>query len=199
MNDQLILASGSTIRSSLLKNAGVEHATIVPRIDEESIRASMISAGEPARNIADALAEAKARKIALREPEAFVIGCDQVLACNGTIFEKPTDTAAANSQLSMLSNNTHTLYSAAVIYHEGRAVWRKIGKAELTMRDCSAKYLADYVDRNWDDIRHCVGCYMLEAEGARLFRKVEGDYFTVLGLPLVDILGYLTDRGVLPG
>jgi septum formation protein len=198
MTTPMILASGSQVRAHLLRNAGLSFDVIVPRIDEDTIRASLQHDGSSPRDIADALAEAKARRISSRHPDALVIGCDQILALKDQIFAKPNSPADAIAQLTQLSGVTHTLYSAAVIYAGGEPVWRQVGQAKLTMRRLTSSYVQDYVTRNWDSIQHCVGCYQIEAEGPRLFTRIDGDYFSILGLPLLDLLSYLVLRGTLP-
>ncbi len=196
---RLILASASPIRSTLLQNAGVAHEALPARVDEAAIRASLQADRATPRDIADALAEAKARKLAQKHPDAMVIGCDQVLEFNGEILGKPQDRTDAEAQLRRLGGATHKLLSAAVIYEGGAPVWRHVGQVRLTMRALSDSYLAGYLDRNWPNISDSVGCYKLEEEGARLFQRIEGDYFAVLGLPLIDVLGYLTLKGVIEG
>lgn len=199
MTHQIILASGSSIRAQLLCNAGVEFDVEVPRIDENSVRLSLKAEEAKPRDVADALAEMKALKVANKHPDALVIGCDQVLARDSEILSKPIDQADAVRQLRSLRGRAHQLLSAAVIVHEGKPVWRHVGPVRLHMRDASDDYIYDYVQRNWDEIRHCVGAYQLEAEGARLFHRIEGDYFAVLGLPLLELLSYLTLRGTIAG
>ncbi|MFT5629046.1 MAG: septum formation protein [Gammaproteobacteria bacterium] len=199
MSDTIILASGSEIRATLLRNAGVVFDVVVPRVDEDTIKASLIAEQASPRDIADALAEMKSLRVASKHPDALVIGCDQVLAHNRAILSKPETPDDALVQLKALRGETHQLLSAAVIYADGKPQWRHVGQTRLFMRDVSDAYLADYVDRNWDSIRHSVGSYKLEEEGARLFSRIEGDYFNVLGLPLLELLSYLTLRGALDG
>ncbi|MEP2892170.1 Maf family protein [Tateyamaria sp.] len=199
MTIPLILASGSQIRAQLLRNAGVAFDAQVARVDEESIKESMIAEAALPRDIADALAEMKARKVADKHPEAMVIGCDQVLAFDKSILSKPNSPEEAAAQLRMMRGQRHMLLSAAVIYHEGKPIWRHIGQVRLRMRDVSDGYLDGYISRNWDDIRHSVGAYQLENEGVRLFHSIEGDHFHVLGMPLLELLAFLTLRGVIEG
>jgi len=197
MQDKIILASGSAIRAQLLRNAGVAFTVQVARIDEDAVRMSLQSENASPRDIADTLAELKAQKVAAKHPDALVIGCDQVLALDQDIFTKPDTQAHALDQLRALRGRKHQLLSAAVIYGEGKPLWRHVGTVRLHMRDASDDYLAAYVDRNWDSIHHVVGAYKLEEEGVRLFTRIEGDYFNVLGLPLLELLSYLTLRGTL--
>jgi septum formation protein len=197
MPDNIILASGSDIRAQLLRSAGVDFTVQVARIDEGAVRASLQAEDAPPRDIADTLAELKAQRVAARHPEALVIGCDQILALDGRIFAKPETPQDALAQLQALRGKKHQLLSAAVIYGEGKPLWRHVGVVRLHMRDATDSYLAGYVDRNWNSIRHAVGAYKLEEEGVRLFTRIEGDYFNVLGLPLLELLSYLTLRGTL--
>ncbi|SEN24839.1 Maf family protein [Palleronia pelagia] len=193
----LILASGSTIRAQLLRQAGLNFETVVARIDEESVKLSLAAEGAAPRDIADALAEAKARKVSLKNPGALVLGCDQVLSLKGEILSKPRDPDDARAQLRRLSDMRHNLLSAVVAYEDGEPLWRFVDTVRLSMRALSDDYVDDYVSRNWDSIRHSVGGYKLEEEGMRLFRAVDGDYFTVLGLPMIPLLSWLIDRGSL--
>ncbi|MGR3634354.1 MAG: Maf family protein [Shimia sp.] len=194
MNANLVLASGSEIRAQLLRNAEVEFDINPGRVDEEMIRRSLEAEDAPPRDIADALAEAKARKISVKTPGVLVLGCDQVLDFQGKVMSKPIDVDHARAQLTQLRGQRHMLHSAAVLYENGEPIWRYIGTVRLFMRKFSDGYLDAYLARNWDSIRHSVGGYKLEEEGVRLFEKIDGDYFTVLGMPLVEILSYLTLR-----
>jgi len=197
MTQRIILASGSEIRQQLLRNAGVDFTVQAPRTDEEMIRTAMEQEAAPPRDIADALAEHKALKISRKAPDALVIGCDQVLDTRGKILSKPPTQDQAIAQLKKLRGTRHSLLSAVVICENAMPTWRHVGQVHLQMHDLSDAYIAEYVARNWNSIRHSVGAYKLEEEGARLFSRIEGDYFTVLGLPLLELLSYLSARGVL--
>jgi len=194
---EIILASSSETRTTLLRNAGLSVEAIPSRIDEAEIKRALQAEEMSARDIADALAEAKARKVAGRGASQLVLGCDQILELNKKVYSKPADKTDALSQLFELRGQTHRLWSASVIYENGEPVWRYVGKADLTMRTASDGYLQEYVERNWDSLRHSVGAYKLEEEGVRLFTQIKGDYFTILGLPLLEILSWLTLRGTL--
>jgi septum formation protein len=197
MSEPLILASGSPIRATLLRNAGLTFAVEVARVDEDSVKQALLAEAASPRDIADALAEMKAFKVAARHPEAIVIGCDQVLEFGREVLSKPATPTQAIAQIRALRGQTHRLLSAVVLYHRGEPVWRHVGTARLTMHTMSDQWIAAYVTRNWDSVRDAVGAYKLEEEGVRLFSRVEGDYFTVLGLPLLDLLSYLQLRGTL--
>jgi septum formation protein len=199
MDRPLILASGSAVRRRLLRDAGVAVEVVVPRVDEESVREALVAEGAAPRDVADWLAELKARRVAEKSAEGFVIGCDQVLDIEGRILAKPVSPEEARAQLALLNGKRHKLHSAVVVYENGKPVWRHVGEVQLTMRSCSDSYLDDYLARNWESVRGAVGSYKLEEEGVRLFSRIEGDYFTVLGLPLVELLSYLALRGRVPG
>ncbi len=194
---QIILASTSDIRAQILARAGLTFTTAAPRVDEEAIRAAMAADGTSPRDMADALAEAKALKISDKNPSALVLGCDQILALGDQIFAKPESPDDALRQLHCLSGQTHHLFSALVIYQNGQPQWRHIGHARMTMRAMSDAALQDYVSAEWDSIRHSVGAYKIEERGVQLFSQIEGDVFTIQGLPLLPLLNYLAQRGVI--
>lgn len=192
----LVLASGSSIRADLLRRAGLPIRVEIPRVDEDGLRDALLAEQATPRDIADALAEMKAARIAARQA-GLVLGCDQVLALGKEIFAKPATEEEARAHLSRMSGRTHRLLSAAVLYENGAPLWRHVGEARLTMRDLSPRFIAAYTARNWDSIRHAVGCYKLEEEGVRLFTSVEGSYFTILGLPLLELIDFLIRRGTI--
>ncbi len=197
MSDQIILASGSEIRRQMLANAGIQFRSEVARVDEDSLKAALLAAGATPHDIADQLAELKARRVSNKYPEAIVIGADQVLDFKGQILSKPRDLDEARAQLSQLRGEKHKLLSAAVIYQNGQPLWRHVGQARLWMRAFTDAYLDGYLARLGDDALSSVGSYKLEAEGVRLFSKIEGDYFTVLGMPLLELLNHLTNSGAI--
>ena len=198
MPKEIILASQSEVRRKLLDAAGVLFTSAAARVDERSIIEALLAEGARPRDIADALAEMKARKIADRNPQALVIGCDQTLDFQGEVWGKPDSPDTARDQLRRLRGTEHRLHSAVVLYDAGEPIWRHVATVRLKMRVFSDSYLDDYLSRNWETARHSVGCYMLEGEGIRLFETVDGDYFAVLGLPLLPLLGYLGMRGFIP-
>lgn len=181
----------------MLRAAGLVVEVESPRVDEDSLKAALLAEEASPRDVADTLAEAKARKLGQRHPGKLVLGCDQVLDHAGGMLSKPKTREEAREQLLLLRGQTHRLLSAAVLYHEAQPIWRHVGVARLTMREFSGDYLEDYLDRNWPDVGTSVGGYKLESEGVRLFARVDGNHFIILGLPLVELLTYLSNRGTI--
>ncbi|UAB88781.1 septum formation protein Maf [Ruegeria sp. SCSIO 43209] len=197
MTVPIVLASGSVIRAQLLRNAGVPFSVQIARVDEDTAKRALMAEGASPRDVADALAEMKARKISDKVRGAMVLGCDQVLDFEGQMLSKPETPEKALAQLKAMRGKRHMLLSAAVIYQDGEPIWRQVGQVRLRMRASSDAYLRDYVARNWDSIRHAVGAYKLEEEGVRLFATIDGDYFNVLGMPLLELLNFLAVKGVI--
>ena len=194
---QLILASTSATRLQMLRAAGLTVEPVAPRVDEATIRDALVAEGAHPRDIADALAEMKARKVAEKHPDAVVLGCDQVLALDRETFAKPESPGEARDQLRRLRGRSHKLLSAIVAYEKAEPVWRHVAEARLTMLEFSDAYLDDYLARNWDSIRYSVGGYKIEEEGVRLFSAISGDHFTILGLPLLPLLAWAGTRGMI--
>ncbi len=192
----IILASTSKTRQNLLLNAGVNIDVKSARVDEEAIREAMIFEGAKPRDIADCLAEAKAQKIGRKYP-GFVLGADQICAQGDQVFSKALTPVDLREQLTQLSNASHDLFSAAVLYKDGAPIWRHVGQVRLTMRKLGDEFIDEYIDAHWEDIRHCVGGYQIEGFGAQLFQRIQGDYFSVLGLPLLEVLSILRQHGEL--
>lgn len=194
----LVLASASSARRTLLDQAGVFLRVEAARIDEEEIKVSLRAEGATAMQAAETLAELKARRVARAHPGALVIGADQMLDCEGRWFDKPKDKDEAASHLRALSGKRHGLMTAVCVLRDGQRVWHHNDTAYLTMRVLSEAFIADYLDAAGAEVLGAVGAYRLEGLGAQLFARVEGDYFTILGLPLLPLLDFLRNHGVLP-
>lgn len=197
MSVTLILASESASRKAMLTAAGVPFTAQAAHIDETEILMSMRDAGVSARDIADTLAETKAVKLSRARPGVLVLGADQILECDGELFEKPKSQAEARAHLRALRGKKHRLISAAVIARDGVPIWRHADEATLTMRNFSDAFLDTYLASAGDVLTSCAGAYALEGLGAQLFAQVRGDAFTIQGLPLLQTLEALRAQGVL--
>lgn len=193
----LVLASGSIARRRLLEGAGLDFIVDVPRVDEAAAKAAFQSEGLKPRNQADALAELKALSVSNRR-EGFAIGADQILALGGETFDKPKDRTEAAAHLRRLRGQTHELITAVVVAKDGAVIWRHIDTPRLKMRAFSDAFIESYLDRAGEAVLTSVGAYQLEGVGAQLFERVEGDYFSVLGLPLLPLLAFLREHKVAP-
>lgn len=198
---QLILASASPARRAMLGAAGVNVQAQASGVDEAALKAGFggMAGPEMGRALALALAQAKASAVARAQDTAIVIGADQLLLCEGKIFDKPENLAEAVIHLRALSGRTHELVTAVCAVQGDALLWTHIETAKLTMRPLSEAFIAQYLAAEGDKILGCVGAYRLEGLGAQLFERIEGDYFTVLGLPLLALLGFLRKTGVLAG
>lgn len=193
----LVLASASRIRRTLLQNAGLEVVADAADIDEGAVKDVMRQQGAVVEAVALELATRKAQAVAARHPDALVIGADQMLDAGSTWFDKPTDRAAAARQLAALAGRTHRLISATVVIEGGRDAWHLADSATLHMRPLSPAYIERYLDRIGPAALGSVGAYQLEGLGAQLFTRIDGDYFTILGLPLLPLLAFLRQHGII--
>lgn len=193
---EIILASGSASRRALLAGAGVEAESVKPNVDEDAAKAVMRADGLSVRDQAMQLAELKAIKVSRARP-GLVIGGDQMLNLDGEAFDKPPTLAAAKQHLQKLSGKSHHLETAIVIAEDGAPVWRFLARPKLTVRTLSDEFIERYVDACGESLLSTVGAYQLEGQGAQIFTQIEGDYFSILGLPLLPLLDYLRVRGVL--
>ncbi|WP_309644606.1 Maf family protein [Phenylobacterium sp.] len=192
----VILASKSAARRAVLTGAGVAFEVSVAGVDEDAVKTAMLAQGATPRDVADALAELKAIRVSRSRP-GLVIGSDQTLEFEGKLYDKVETTAAAAERLKAMRGKPHKLHSAVVVAKDGAPIWREIVSATLTMRDFSDAFLADYLAAEGEEALGSVGCYRLEGPGAQLFSKIEGDYFTILGLPLMGLLDLLRRHGAL--
>jgi septum formation protein len=191
----IVLASASVARRRMLEEAGVDFLIEASRVDEDEIKRQ--EALHMPDNLALRLAEAKAFDVSLRHPGLIVLGADQVLVCSGRAFDKPADRQQARDQLLALRGHTHRLVSAAALVRDGVLLWHGVDEARLHMRDFSDDFLKLYLEREGDFVLHSVGSYRIEGWGAQLFERIEGDHFTIQGLPLLPVLAELRKRGEL--
>jgi septum formation protein len=192
----VILASASQSRADVLRNAGVAIECRPAGIDENALKETYRRAGHSAVDVAASLAELKALAISKDHAGKFVIGADQMLQCGTDWFDKPVNPNHAREHLRALRGKTHELFAAICVLRDGVCLWRHVETARMTMRPFSDEFLDAYIDAVGEQVCHSVGAYQLEGLGARLFSAIEGDYFTILGLPLLPLLGFLGDHGV---
>ena len=195
MPASLILASASPSRRQLLANAGLSFAIEPAGIDEDEVKRSLGSRAAP-QELAETLAEMKALRVSAKHPAEFVVGADSTLACNGRMFDKPPSLDAARKQLLALRGQTHELFSSVVVARGGVRLWHWNERARLTMRPFSEGFVDAYLARTGEAVLSSVGAYQLEGLGAHLFTRVDGDYFTILGLPLLPLLSFLAGHGI---
>jgi nucleoside triphosphate pyrophosphatase len=195
MSEPLILASASAARARLLEDAGIVVVVEPAAIDEAVVKRACLAERKPAHDCALALAEAKAREVSARHPEALVIGADQILDADGVWFDKPAVAVAVRLQLTALRGRTHELATAACVVQNGRRLWHSISRPRLTMRRYSEAFLEEYLTKEGEAALGSVGGYRIEGRGMQLFARIEGDYFAILGLPLVELLTFLRERG----
>ena len=192
----ITLASQSSARQMILRNAGVTFDAVSPGVDEDAAKAGLLAEAVSPRDIADALAEMKAVKISTRRP-GLVIGADQTLDLDGQLIDKAVSLDDARTRLLELRGTSHKLHSAVVIARDGQPIWRVVESAKLSVRSFSDAWLDQYIERRGEALLWSVGCYELEGEGVQLFDRIEGDYFTILGLPLIGLLDFLRLHGAL--
>lgn len=199
MTNRLVLASASPFRRQLMENAGLTFDAVAADIDERAIEAPLERSGTTPDAVAVVLAAAKAREVAGRYPGALVIGSDQTMSLGDRVFHKPLDMAQARNHLAALSGQTHKLNSAITLVRDGEILWEHVSHANLTMRRLTPEFIDRHLKRVGERALKSVGAYQLEGEGIQLFAKIDGDYFTILGLPMVPLLNKLRDLGVIDG
>lgn len=193
----VVLASGSRPRARMLTNAGVPFTVDPASVDENSIKASMQPVGADVADVAEMLAATKAQQVSRNHEGELVVGADQMLACDGDWFDKPASLADARNQLMRLRGRTHELISAVCVVRDGVVIWHHIERAVVTMRPFSEDFIDEYIKKMDETILATVGGYELEGLGAQLFSRIDGDYFTILGMPLLPLLDFLRGHGVI--
>jgi septum formation protein len=196
MATSLILASASTARRKLLENAGLQHVAETAGVDERLIEQELPATDRTPSSTAIHLAIAKARAVSLRHPLSLIIGCDQTMSLGSDIFHKAADRQGAERTLRILRGKTHHLNSAVCLVRNGEVLWNHLSIAAMRVREFSEDFLQSYLDRNGDAVLGSVGCYQLEGEGIQLFEAIDGDYFSILGLPLLPLLDELRKLGI---
>ncbi|MGX9146552.1 Maf-like protein [Mesorhizobium sp. 128a] len=199
MTEKIILASGSPFRKAMLVNAGLDIEAVPAEVDERALEAPLQDSGVSPEDVALILAEAKATEVSDRRPGALVLGCDQTLSLGDEVFHKPADMEGARRHLLALSGKTHQLNSAAVLCRNCKVLWRHVGVASLTMRKLDPAFIGRHLARIGAKALASVGAYQIEGEGIQLFEKIEGDYFTIVGLPLLPVLKELRALGAIDG
>lgn len=199
MTGRIILASSSPFRLAMLRNAGIPTEAIPSRIDERAVESGLGDAPVTPDEVASILAEAKAVEVSERHPEALVVGSDQTLSLDGEILHKAVDMEDARRRLLRLSGRTHHLNSAVVLAKAGEPVWRHVSIARMTMRTLDPGFVGRYLSRVGDQVLRSVGVYQIEAEGIQLFDAIDGDHFTIVGMPLLPLIGELRKRGAIDG
>jgi septum formation protein len=198
MTEDLVLASASTVRAQLLAAAGVDFRIKPAELDEGLLKQACRAEERDAAGCALVLAEAKARQVSVHCGQAVVIGADQLLVCDQVWFDKPADLGQARTQLRALHGRTHELVTAVCAVRGGSRLWYAVSSPRLAMRHFTDDFLDDYISAEGTDILGSVGAYRLESKGVQLFDHIEGDYFTILGLPLLELLGFLRTKGIIP-
>ena len=197
MAEKIILASGSPFRRAMLAHAGLDIEAVPADVDERALEAPL--KGVSPEDVASILAEAKATEVSERKPGALVLGCDQTLSLGDEVFHKPADREGARRHLLALSGRTHQLNSAAVLVRDGKVLWRHVGIASMTMRKLDPAFIGRHLARVGAKALGSVGAYQIEGEGIQLFEKIEGDHFTIVGLPLLPLLAQLRTLGAIDG
>lgn len=192
----LILASKSPFRATMLKNAGIRFSAASARIDERAVEAPLLEADLPPADISEVLAIAKAEEVSLRNPGAHVIGCDQLLSLDGNLLHKVTDMEGARRRLLQLSGKTHYLHSAVALVLNGEVLWSHVEQAAITFRNLSPAFVGRHLADVGDVILSSVGAYQVEGAGVQLFERIEGDFFSIIGLPLLPLLAELRRQGI---
>ena len=199
MSETLVLGSGSPHRRKLLEDAGLTIEVVRPEIDERAVEKSVESTGTTAAELAEILAIAKAEDVSARLPGRLVIASDQTMALEDRLFHKPPDMEAARRHLLALSGRTHELHAAVALARDGSALWSHVETARLRMRDLDPGFIGRHLSRVGERALTSVGAYQIEGEGLQLFDTIEGDHFTIVGLPMLPLLAKLRDLGAIDG